>query len=448
MNSSPAEPLIGVNVSTAAAHHPGAAHPGEGTSGILPSIAIAGAQASPLRVLHILDHSLPLQSGYAFRTLGIVDQQRALGWDPVLLTSGKHYAPGPPRERIGDWEFLRTPVPAGFGARLPWLREMKIMADLGRRLDQLVDQVRPQILHAHSPVLNALPAIRVGRRHGIPVVYEVRGLWEDGAASHGTHGEAGLRYRASRLIETRALRRADAVTTICEGLRREIAARGIASGKITVIPNAVDRKAFHGPGRPDPALAARLGLGGKRVLGFFGSFYSYEGLHLLLRALPAMRQRRPEIAVLLVGGGPEADRLQALASELGLAGSAVFTGRVPHEEIGHYYDLAEILVFPRLSLRLTELVTPLKPLEAMAQERIVAASNVGGHRELIRDRETGYLFPPDDPERLAEGVLAAFDDEGSWPRIRASATRFIDSERCWAHSVAGYAEIYARLLRR
>ena len=147
--------------------------------------------------------------------------------------------------------------------------------------------MRPQILHAHSPVLNALPAIRAGRRHGIPVVYEVRGLWEDGAASHGTHGEAGLRYRATRLIETRALRRADAVTTICEGLRREIAARGIASEKITVIPNAVDRKAFHGPGRPDPALAARLGLGGKRVLGFFGSFYSYEGLHLLLRALPA-----------------------------------------------------------------------------------------------------------------------------------------------------------------
>ena len=121
---------------------------------------------------------------------------------------------------------------------------------------------------------------------------------------------------------------------------------------------------------------------------------------------------------------------------------------MPHDEIGHYYDLADLLVFPRMSLRLTELVTPLKPLEAMAQERIVAASNVGGHRELIRDRETGYLFPPDDPEELAEGVLAALDDAASWPCIRARAARFIDCERCWAHSVARYAEVYARVLRR
>jgi PEP-CTERM/exosortase A-associated glycosyltransferase len=400
-----------------------------------------------MRVLHILDHSLPLQSGYVFRTLGIVDRQRALGFEPVLLTSGKHYAPGPVRERIGEWEFLRTPPPRGLGARLPWARELRIMADLGRRLDQAIEEVRPQILHAHSPVLNALPAIRAGRRHGLPVVYEVRALWED-AASGGTSGMAGLRYRATRLLETRALRGADAVTTICEGLRGEIAARGIPAEKITVIPNAVDRNAFGGAARPDPALAARLGLGGKRVLGFFGSFYSYEGLHLLLRALPAMRRRRPDIAVLLVGGGPEEDRLRALAGELGLGQSAVFTGRVPHDEIGRYYDLADMLVFPRLSLRLTELVTPLKPLEAMAQERIVAASDVGGHRELIRDRETGYLFPPGDPEQLAAGVLAAFDDEASWPRIRASATRFIDAERCWSHSVARYGEVYGRVLRR
>ncbi len=401
-----------------------------------------------MRVLHILDHSLPLQSGYVFRTLGIVNQQRALGWEPVLLTSGKHYAPGPPREHIGDWEFLRTPAPNGLGARLPWARELKIVSDLGRRLDEVVDEVRPQILHAHSPVLNALPAIRAGRRHGIPVVYEVRALWEDGAASHGTQGEAGLRYRATRLIETRAMRRADAVTTICEGLRGEIAARGIPEQKITVIPNAVDRDAFHGPGAPDSALAARLGLAGKRVLGFFGSFYSYEGLHLLLRALPLMQRRRPDIAILLVGGGPEDEKLRTLAGDLDLGDSAIFTGRVPHEEIGRYYDLADLLVFPRVSLRLTELVTPLKPLEAMAQERIVAASNVGGHRELIRDRETGYLFPPDDPKHLAEGVLAALDDAASWPRIRACAARFIDSERCWAHSVARYAEVYARVLRR
>jgi hypothetical protein len=95
----------------------------------------------------------------------------------VLLTSGKHYAPGPARERIGGWEFLRTPMPTGFVARLPWLRELKIVSDLDRRLDDVIGEVRPGILHAHSPALNALSAIRAGCRHRVPVVYEMRSLW-------------------------------------------------------------------------------------------------------------------------------------------------------------------------------------------------------------------------------------------------------------------------------
>ncbi|HJZ16949.1 MAG TPA: TIGR04063 family PEP-CTERM/XrtA system glycosyltransferase [Stellaceae bacterium] len=400
-----------------------------------------------MRILHILDHSLPLQSGYVYRTLGIIDQQRALGWEPVLLTSGKHYAPGPARERIGEWEFLRTRAPTGLAARLPWVRELAIVSDLDRKLDEVIGEVRPQILHAHSPVLNALSAIRAGRRHAIPIVYEIRALWEDAAASHGTHGQAGLRYRVTRAVETRALHRADAVTTICEGLREDAIARGVPGDKVTVIPNAVDRNIFAGPGIPDPALATRLGLSGKIVLGFFGSFYVYEGLDLLLRALPDMRHWRADIAILLVGGGPEEERLRALAGELDLGASVVFAGRVHHEEMRRYYDLVDLLVFPRISSRLTELVTPLKPLEAMAQERIVVASSVGGHRELIRDGETGYLFPPGDPQRLAKGVLAALADQESWPRIRAQASEFIDSERSWAHSVARYGEVYRRILR-
>ncbi|MGH7060662.1 MAG: glycosyltransferase, partial [Stellaceae bacterium] len=154
------------------------------------------------------------------------------------------------------------------------------------------------------------------------------------------------------------------------------------------------------------------------------------------------------IALLLVGGGPEEERLRGAVRRLALGDGVVFPGRVPHQEMQRYYDLADLLVFPRLSLRLTELVTPLKPLEAMAQQRIVVASDVGGHRELIRDRKTGYLFPPDDPRQLAEAVLAVLADQGSWPRIRAQALAYIDAERSWPHSVAHYAGVYGRLLRR
>src|SRR5206468_159589 len=204
---------------------------------------------------------------------------------------------------------------------------------------------------------------------------------------------------------------------ICEGLWGEVTARGIPGEKVTIIPNAVDRDAFSGSGIPDRALAERLGLTGKTVLAFFGSFYFYEGLHLLLHALPLLRQHGANVALLLAGGGPEEGKLRQLAQELGIGESVVFTGRIVHEEMRRYYDLADLLVFPRVSIRLTELVTPLKPLEAMAQERIVVASSVGGHRELIRDRETGSLSPPDEPQLLAVEVIPALADQPAWRRL-------------------------------
>ena len=262
----------------------------------------------------------------------------------------------------------------------------------------------------------------------------------------------GARKRAGCVTRRRDLSRpahstADAVTTICEGLRQDAIARGVSGDKITVIPNAVDRSVLSGPGMPDHALATQLGLCGRIVLAFFGSFYFYKGLHLFLRALPEMRRKKPAITLLLAGGGPEEGNLRALARELDLGDSVVFAGRVQHEEIRRYYDLADVSVFPRVSVRLTELVTPLKPLEAMAQERIVVASSVGGHRELIRDRETGYLFQPGEPQHLAQGVLAALADRASWPRIRTRALEFIDTERSWVHSVARYGAVYHRVLR-
>ncbi|MGD9615226.1 MAG: TIGR04063 family PEP-CTERM/XrtA system glycosyltransferase [Alphaproteobacteria bacterium] len=411
-----------------------------------------------MRILHILDHSLPLQSGYVYRTLGIINQQRAIGWEPVLVTSGKHqtFAPAtgavPARERIGDWEFFRTPQPTGLAARLPATGELAIIRDLGRRLDEVIGEIRPDILHAHSPILNGLPTIRAARRHLLPVVYEIRAFWEDARASTNPAnmnpgGKPDLRYHATRRLETFVVQRADAVTVICEGLARDIVARGIPADKVTIIPNAVDRAAFSGRGRPDPDLAGRLGLAGRTVIGFFGSFYFYEGLHLLLRAVPELRRRDREIAVLLAGGGPEEANLRKLATDLGLDSAVVFAGRVPHSDIRRYYDLADLLVFPRLSMRLTELVTPLKPLEAMAQERIVVASDVGGHRELIRDRETGYLFPPGDPRHVAEGIVAALDDRDAWPRVQARALHYVETERSWKHSVARYAAVYDRLMR-
>ncbi|MBL8352958.1 MAG: glycosyltransferase, exosortase A system-associated [Burkholderiaceae bacterium] len=398
-----------------------------------------------MRVLHVLDHSIPLHSGYTFRTRAILREQRKLGWQTFHVTSPKHTAASASEEDVDGLHFYRTPAPEA-AARLPGIAEVAIMRQLERRLAEVAAAVRPDLLHAHSPVLDAIPALRVGRRLGIPVVYEVRAFWEDAAVDHGTTTEGSLRYRLTRRLETHALRQAAHVFTICEGLRRDIVARGIAGGKVTVIPNAVDIDAFEPGGLPDEALKSRLGLAGATVVGFIGSFYAYEGLDLLLDALPALLQRRPELRVLLVGGGPQQAALEQQAQRLGLADKVVFTGRVPHAEVQRYYDLVDVLAYPRHSMRLTELVTPLKPLEAMAQGRLLVASDVGGHRELIHHGETGWLFKAGDTAALAAAIDQLLARRDQWPALRRAGREFVERERNWAASVARYAPVFERLV--
>lgn len=398
-----------------------------------------------MRVLHVLDHSIPLHSGYTFRTRSILREQRALGWETFHVTGSKQNSGDMREETVDGLHFYRTPSAAGALARLPVLNQKQVIDGLVRRLSEIIPQIKPDVLHAHSPSLNAIAALKAGRKFGIPVVYEVRAFWEDAAVDHGTSTEGGLRYRLTRALETHALRQADAVTTICEGLRRDIVARGIPADKITVIPNAVDIDKFAVGGVADQDLKTKLGLQGARLIGFIGSFYAYEGLDILLRAVPALTAERPDLRVLLVGGGPEDARLRQLAKELNIVDKVVFTGRVPHEQVQMYYDLLDVLVYPRLSMRLTDLVTPLKPLEAMAQGRVLAASDVGGHQELIVDGKTGVLFKADDPQALAVKVGGLIDAQAEWPALRAAGREFVESERNWKASVGRYKSIYGRL---
>jgi len=398
-----------------------------------------------MRILHILDHSLPSHSGYSFRTLAILREQRARGWETLQLTTPRHGdAPGEVEE-VGGWRFHRTPMRRNGLSNLPGVIFLQEMAATSRRIAELSATFRPDILHAHSPVLDALPALRVGRRLGIPVVYEIRALWEDAAVDHKTTTEGSLRYRASRALETFALRHADHVTTICGGLRAEVEARGIPASRITVIANAVDIAEFAFGAEPDAGLRTELGLDGKTVLGFAGSFYAYEGLDLLLEAAAMLAPRHPDLRVLLVGGGPQESALKALASRNDLAGRVIFAGRVPHDRVQRYYALIDVLAYPRRRMRLTEIVTPLKPLEAMAQGRMFVASDVGGHRELIRDGETGFLFPAGDAGALAHAIESLLARRDEWPRIKAQARRYVETERTWARSVAHYADVYAAL---
>ncbi|MFC3713286.1 TIGR04063 family PEP-CTERM/XrtA system glycosyltransferase [Sphingoaurantiacus capsulatus] len=391
-----------------------------------------------MRILHVLDHSLPLHSGYTFRTRALLLGQRRLGWETVHLTTPRHFKDGPSPEVVDGLAFHRT-GPAGGP---PILGEVQASA---RALDRLVAEVRPDIIHAHSPVLTALAAVGVARRHNLPLVYEIRAFWEDAAVGNGTGTEGSLRYRATRMLETWACRRADAVGAICDGLLGDLRQRGIDPAKLFAVPNAVDLDQFGTPLPRDRKLSKQLGLDGADVVGFIGSYYDYEGLDDLIAAMPALVAARPKAQLLLVGGGPMEAALKAQAAASPVGDRIHFVGRVPHSEVDRYYSLVDVLAYPRKHMRLTDLVTPLKPLEAMAQEKLVAASDVGGHRELIEDGVTGTLFRADDPAALAASLAQLFADRESWPARRKVAKDYVARERTWDRSVTAYVPVYERL---
>lgn len=401
-----------------------------------------------LRILHLLDHSVPLHSGYTFRTRNILREQHALGWKTVQLTTPKHNLDAPPIagnvEDVDGFRFYRTELP-GFDARSTLLRELTFGWSTTRRLTTVIRETEPDILHVHSPVVNVVPALIAAWRFGLPVVYEIRAFWEDAAVTHGAIREGSLRYRLTQRLETFVARRVNAVTTIAEGLREDLEIRGIPAHKITVIPNAVDIDHFPFQMAKDPSTARQLGLGSESVVGFVGSFYIYEGLDYLIRAVARLRQEKANIRLILVGGGPEEDALRALSTSLGVDHIVTFTGRVPHNEVARYYSVMDLLIYPRISSRLTELVTPLKPLEAMAQGKIVIASNVGGHRELIDDGQTGQLFEPGSVDAIVAAISEALENRDGWPKQAETARRFVTTERTWQRSVEKYRRVYENL---
>lgn len=412
-----------------------------------------------MRILHLLDHSVPRRSPYSLRTMSIMQQQRDMGWQTVQLT-GLRQGPAESDRNGGEWQFFRTEAPpdallaatpragAAAGARAvdgtrSWsgfdpLQRIATLNCLARRLRVVVKLTRPDILHAHATAQNGLAALRVGRALGLPVVFEACPGWSD--------PQTGAARIIARTAETYVARRADAVTASSEAMRSDMRKRGVR--RVTVVPAAVARF-YRGSPRPrDAALARRLGLEQGPVIGYVGPFYAHEGLALLLEAMPPLLMASPSLRLLLVGAGPEEAALRARVEQLGLAGKVVFSGPVARRHNPLLHSLIDVLVYPRLPLRLAELVPAIKPLEAMARGQLVLASNVGSHRELVQHGRTGVLFQAGSREALTGAVLRLLSERGGWPTMCASARWFTEFERTWPTSVARYAPVYEQLMKR
>jgi PEP-CTERM/exosortase A-associated glycosyltransferase len=401
--------------------------------------------AISLKILHILDHSLPLHSGYAFRTQSILEAQLSRDWQPVALTSPKHEhswkKPTVDAEQIGGVRFYRSG--ATRETAIPFGTELSLMKTLARRIEEVAKIEKPDVLHAHSPVLNAIPALRVGHKLGIPVVYEIRAFWEDAAVDHGTYPEQSLKYKLVRSVETWTCRRVKQVAVLCNGLKQDLIKRGIPEGKLTIVANGINPADFQ-PCGPDQELADRWGISGKKVLGFIGSFYRYEGLDLLVSAFEKLSVQMDGLVLLLVGGGEMEAELRKQVDRLRVRDRVILTGRIPHEKIPKVYSMMDVLIYPRYSMRLTELVTPLKPLEAMATGKTLIASDIGGHRELINDGFNGILFKPGDVDALVEAVRCVLSDPDFRKQLAQRGRNWALENQTWDKTTGVYTSIYAR----
>jgi glycosyltransferase involved in cell wall biosynthesis len=428
---------------------PGPAGPGKtALPGPLTGVLPAGRVNPPVkgRVLHIVTDALPsVSAGYTVRTQQIAVAQRAAGLDPHVVT------------RIGfpvtagkiDGRFQVNVDGVAYHRLLPPVMpgRMDTIASQGlRRAARLAAQVRPAVLHAASNYSNALTAIALREATGLPYVYEVRGFWEDTWLSRhaATAGlESSERYRLSRELEAHCMRSADLVVTLGEAMRDEIIDRGVDPGKILIVPNGVSGD-FLRPLPDGTALRGQLGIApGELAVGLVSSLVAHEGIGTLLEAVKLLRDSGAAVRALIVGDGPERASLQRHASSLGI--DAIFTGRVPMAKVRDYHAALDVFVVPRTPDRVCQLVTPLKPVEAMASGLPVVVSAVAALGEIVKDKVTGLQAAPQDPAALADCLRELLEHPELRRELGRNARQWVAAGRTWEHNAQRYRDAYARL---
>jgi glycogen synthase len=251
----------------------------------------------------------------------------------------------------------------------------------------------------------------------------------------------------SRWLEEFVVHRADAVVGISRNILEDLEARGIEPRKLAYVSNGVDTERFF-PRPRDADLSVKFGLTeGEPVLGFIGSLWRFEGISWLVQAAVQLRRRGTRFRLLIVGHGEEAPAIKIAIKEFAAEDFILFCGLVSNDEVHRYYSLMDVLVYPRRRMRLTEKVTPLKPLEAMAQGKAVIASNVGGIRELIQAEATGLLFTPEDIDDFCHQAARILTDIDLRHRLGDQGQRAVLRERDWKLLVRQYDAVYANAVR-
>jgi glycogen(starch) synthase len=408
-----------------------------------------------VRVLHVLDHSRPLLSGYSVRSHSLIAGQKKIGFSPEVLTGPLHELddPGAIDRTIDSISYRRTALNGSVAnlflkRRTPVLRETMVVKLLREQILAILDEHPFDIVHAHSPALCGLAALQAARARNVPFVYEIRAFWEDAAVDQNKTRPASPRYFVSRQLEGYVARRADSVVGIARHILDDLRTRRIAAEKLFHVPNGVDAERFVALPR-DTKLFSELRLNGDPVMGFIGSLYRYEGIAWLVRAVAELRRRGVALQLLIVGQGEAMPEVQAAIREAGARDYVRAVGQVSHDQVERYYSLMDVMVYPRRRIRLTELTTPLKPLEAMAQGKPVLASDVGGIRELVEPEIPCMLFQPDDMDDFCSKAAQLFSSELLRRQVGEAGRQMVLREKDWTVLAQRYRGVYefARISR-
>lgn len=403
-------------------------------------------------VVNFLHFSLPYTSvGYATRSHGIAQGVLAAGWDIRPYT--RLGFPQDFKPELEEVELPASDLIDGVrygrvnGAGRRGMSEVDYLSQAADCYQRVLVEQGATLVHAASNYTTALPALIAARRLGLPFVYEIRGFWEVTRSSRDSTFEKSRKYRAMKMYEDFVVSHADRIITITLAMKEELVERGVPAERISLAYNSVDVDRFHAL-RRDEALASRLGIpAGVPVIGYVGSFVDYEGLDDLLTAAAALRDAGQDFRLLMVGDGAAMPMLQEMVVQLRLESWVILTGRVPHEDVEAYYSLIDVAPFPRKPWEVCELVSPLKPFEAMAMNKPVVVSGTRALLEIVTDGLNGLVFEKGDPASLAQALGRLLQD----PQLRADigerARAWVEEYRSWKRAgtdvVAAYADALA-----
>ena len=314
-----------------------------------------------------------------------------------------------------------------------WLEEKIIFKHFTSRIIEVAKQENAELIHAHVPYRVGIPALRASRRLGLPFTYEMRGMWEESAVASGRWRSGGLAYRRFRRMETKVLRAADNVICISETLRQEAISRGISEDKISVVPNAVDAEVVRE--ESDLFHEMKEKLEDKLVVGYIGSLRELEGVDLTAEAVSILRKKGDDVNFFVLSSESGQDDLRAYCDELGIAENCHIVGPVPHDQVAPFYDLIDVFVVSRPDSRVTRLVTPLKPFEAMRSGRAVVVADLPALAEIVEDGETGCLYPAGDGLALSDKIHDLLEDISKRDTLGVNARSWILKNRTWQHVI-------------